>query len=497
MAGIGVKLNKIYNKNTITTNLVGFGYSTIITIAPMILVIGAIIIMQLLLGFEKLDYFSRELYACTVLYIFIFGLLTASPFNAVLSRYLSDVIYEDRYDDILPCYYIGLGMNVLFSAIFGIPFCIWELIVGKVPVVFVFSGFCGFMALVLVFYSMLYLSICKDYGKISLYFFLGMALTVVVAYILCIVCGMGTTLSMLIGLDVGFALIATLEMALIRSYFRENSGNYRAVPHYFKKYWQLVLTNFLYTLGLYIHNFVFWTTEMRMVVADTFVCMTTYDMATCLAMFTNISASVIFISRMEMNFHERYKRYSEAVIGGRGMDIVNAKNRMFEQLRHEIMNLVRLQFIVTVIAFLIFIILMPMFGFGGVILQIYPCLAAGYFILFLMYGELIFLYYFSDLNGAMGSAFAFCAATLVGSIVSCHFTTIWYGVGLVFGSFVGFTTAYFRLRNIEKNLDIHIFCNGNLLDKGPGKEQPSNIVFNRKSINNRDDEMKRRNKQTL
>ena len=353
------------------------------------------------------------------------------------------------------------------------------------------------MALVLVFYSMLYLSICKDYGKISLYFFLGMALTVVVAYILCIVCGMGTTLSMLIGLDVGFALIATLEMALIRSYFRENSGNYRAVPHYFKKYWQLVLTNFLYTLGLYIHNFVFWTTEMRMVVADTFVCMTTYDMATCLAMFTNISASVIFISRMEMNFHERYKRYSEAVIGGRGMDIVNAKNRMFEQLRHEIMNLVRLQFIVTVIAFLIFIILMPMFGFGGVILQIYPCLAAGYFILFLMYGELIFLYYFSDLNGAMGSAFAFCAATLVGSIVSCHFTTIWYGVGLVFGSFVGFTTAYFRLRNIEKNLDIHIFCNGNLLDKGPGKEQPSNIVFNRKSINNRDDEMKRRNKQTL
>ena len=75
MAGIGVKLNKIYSKNTITTNLVGFGYSTIITIAPMLLVIGAVIIMQLLLGFSKLDYFSRELYACTVLYIFIFDLI--------------------------------------------------------------------------------------------------------------------------------------------------------------------------------------------------------------------------------------------------------------------------------------------------------------------------------------------------------------------------------------------------------------------------------------
>jgi uncharacterized membrane protein len=149
------------------------------------------------------------------------------------------------------------------------------------------------------------------------------------------------------------------------------------------------------------------------------------------------------------------------------------------------MNLVRLQFIVTVIVFLLFIIFMPMFGFGGVILQIYPCLAAGYFIMFLMYSLIIFLYYFSDLNGAMGTAFAFCASTLLGSIVSCHLTTIWFGLGLVIGAFVGFTVAYFRLRHIEKNLDVHIFCNGNLLDRGPGKEQPSSIVFNRKSVSSR------------
>ena len=43
-----------------------------------------------------------------------------------------------------------------------------------------------------------------------------------------------------------------------------------------------------------------------MVVRKSFVSMTTYDMATCLEMFTNISASVIFISRVEMHFHERY-----------------------------------------------------------------------------------------------------------------------------------------------------------------------------------------------
>ena len=74
MAGIGVKLNKIYSKNTVTTNLFGFGYSTAITIAPMFFVILTVMLMQYLLGFSSLGYTSRELYACTVLYIFIFAL---------------------------------------------------------------------------------------------------------------------------------------------------------------------------------------------------------------------------------------------------------------------------------------------------------------------------------------------------------------------------------------------------------------------------------------
>ena len=72
MAGIGVKLNKIYGKNTLTTNLVGMGYSTVITIAPMVLVIASIMVMQLMLEISKTGYAQRELFACTVLYIFIF-----------------------------------------------------------------------------------------------------------------------------------------------------------------------------------------------------------------------------------------------------------------------------------------------------------------------------------------------------------------------------------------------------------------------------------------
>ena len=46
-----------------------------------------------------------------------------------------------------------------------------------------------------------------------------------------------------------------------------------------KKYGLLIEANLLYALGLYIHNFVFRATDMRSVIVSTFVCMSTYDMA--------------------------------------------------------------------------------------------------------------------------------------------------------------------------------------------------------------------------
>lgn len=51
-------------------------------------------------------------------------------------------------------------------------------------------------------------------------------------------------------------------------------------------------------------------------------------------------------------------------------------------------------------------------------------------------------------------------------------------MGLTVGSFTGWTVAYWRLRWMEKNLDVHIFCSGHLLKQQKG-ECPSPKVFDR------------------
>lgn len=476
MAGIGVKLNRIYHKNTITTNIIGFFYSTVVTIAPVLVVIINLMLMQKVLKFNTVRYIDRELFSCTVLYVFIFSLLTTSPFNAVLSRYMSDVIFEERYEDVLPCHRVGLLTNICFSCLFAIPFCFWEHLVGGVPIYYVFTGYCCFVSLVMVFYNMLYLSICKEYRLISFYFLMGMVTSFLLSVFLRYVCKVSITYSMLLALAVGFFLTAVLEWAKIHQFFPDNSEEYKRVFEYFQKYWQLILINFLYTLGLFIHNFVFWGTDMAMHLVRTFVCNQPYDMATCLAMFTNISASVIFISRVEMYFHERYRAYADAVFGGRGIDIRNTRKRMFRQLGSELMTLVRLQFIVSVFIYLIFVIFLPGRGYAGLVMRIYPMVAAGYFVLFLMYSEIIFLYYFEDLNGALLTAGSFCAGTFLASLVSVNLPHIFYGVGVWAGSVIGFVVAYMRLQWMERNLDEHMFCRGNIIRNAKGIK-PSPKVF--------------------
>ena len=193
-------------------------------------------------------------------------------------------------------------------------------------------------------------------------------------------------------------------------------------------------------------------------------------------MFTNISAAVIFISNLEMHFHVKYKSYSEAVIGGKKADIENAKNRMFRQLSGELMNLARVQFIISIVIYLSCVVFLPRFGFAGSVLRIYPCLAVGYFILFMMYAEILFLYHFNDLTGAVITTLSFFAGTFLGAVFVMNLSEIWFGAGLAAGAFIGWTVAYERLRHVEKNLDVHIFCSGQLLKQGDGPK-PSGLVY--------------------
>lgn len=478
MAGIGIQLKRIFNKNTFVSSLHGILFSITNTIAPMLMVIGCLLAMFKVLGFEQVSMYDRELFSCTILYIFIFSLLTSSPFNSVLSKYMTDRIYAEKIEDVRPCIILGTTMNMVFSASLAIPFYLHAYFVGHIDALYVFVSFMCFLALTFVFSSMVYNSILKAYKQIALYFIFGMLLSFVLSIIFVYLLHLDIGLSMLLALAIGFLLISLLEMGNALRYFKANSHQYRAVLHCFRRYWPLVVSNFGYTLGLFLHNFVFWTHPWHKVLADTYVYNQTYDMATCIAMFTNISATTFFISRVEMHFHDCYAAYMESVIGGRLDTIEKCKTRMFSALNTQMFALVRLQFCISTVAFFACLVILPYFGISSLTMEIYPLMAAAYFISFLFYSELLFLYYFNDLIGAAVACILYSLASGIGSVIAMRLPIIWYGFGFTLAAFVAFSYCYFRLRWIQKHLNTFIFCRGAILNHGVGKMPPS-LVYQR------------------
>lgn len=204
MAGIGVKLQKIYDRRTILANLAGFGYSTMVTIAPMFVVIGNVMLMSHFLGYETVGYARRGLFSGTILYIFIFSLLVAAPFNAVLSRYMSDIIYEESTK--ISCHVM---MSDYFKYLFRVSVCNPVLYQG-VSEGAGGSGVCVYRVLRLYIASsgILFHAVSVDLQGLSeniIIFLMGMAAAFGLAWLLVKVFHRDIIYSMLLSLTIGFS----------------------------------------------------------------------------------------------------------------------------------------------------------------------------------------------------------------------------------------------------------------------------------------------------
>jgi uncharacterized membrane protein len=185
-----------------------------------------------------------------------------------------------------------------------------------------------------------------------------------------------------------------------------------------------------------------------------------YDAATFLAMLSNISVTVIFTVRVESNFDDAYQEYCNRVLSGTGSQIDAAKSNMFSVMAKEIIYIMQTQAVITICAFMLIMIFAPVPGFGGLVAGIFPVLCAGYFVLYIMYGAIIFLYYFNDGKGAMMAALTFLIVTFAGSLAAQNLSPGFYGIGLFTGAVCAWTVAFFRLRYIERNLERLIFLRG-------------------------------------
>lgn len=479
MAGIGIELKRIFKKDSLVSILSGAAYSSIVVVGPTIIVMATLLLLYGSLGYVNVNYSERELLSSTILYVFIFALLVTAPVNAVISRYIADKIFEEEYEAIFPSYWTGLAICEILGAVMGIPFAIRLVVTGHVELLFVVMSYLFFMELIMVFYAMTYLTATKDYKITAMDFVAGMLLAILLTLLLNKIWGCSLLYAILGGLCFGFFVIALFQTAYIRHYFAVSNRNYLGCLPYFLRTKRLLFGTLFYSLGIYVHNFVFWGSGGHLVTADCYYTYQAYDMASCLGMFTNISALIIFTVMAETKFHDVYQTYNEAVIGGALRDIEIAKQNMFHLLAQQMGEVVRIQAVISMILFLMANIFLPKYGFSGLEMTIYPGLAAAYFCIFIMYCNIIYLYYFNDSTGTFFTGVLFFLGTLGGSLITQCLDPQFYGLGALFGGLLGWTFSYYRIRYLEKNIDCHIMCSMHLIKKARGKKTDP-VVYRRR-----------------
>jgi len=474
MAGIGIKLNRIFDRRPVAARLYGFAYSGLVTVAPMFTVMGAVAAGQALLGYAAVGYARRALFSGTLLYMFIFSMIVASPFATAASRRLSDALYSGRSGAALPTFYAGLAAALAAGALLAAPFCLRAWLTRGMPLAWALAGFCGFGALLAAAYAQPFLAIGEKHLPVALFHALGMALAVLLAWMLGRLLRWEPTLALLTGLSAGLALVVSLEIACLHACF-PSGGRIREAARAFPPRLRLPIASLLHALGLYVHNFVFWAAAGDGNLPGGFLMLPAYDTATFLALFTNISAPVIFTVRLEMRLHSRMAAYADALAVGRAREIHAAQAALLERARTELLLLARLQCGVTAVGFLLLRSLLPALGFSGPVMQQYPCLCAGWFMVFLAGAALQLLFALEDETGALLTAGLFCLTTAAGALIGARLDGIWRGLGPAAGGFSGFTAAWLSLRRLARRFDAHAFCRGRLIPRGHGKKPAAQV----------------------
>lgn len=455
MAGIGFELKKLFKQKGYILNTRAYMYSTIVIAGPLLLCTTLIILTQSIIKYFGVSYLERELYISSVVYCFIFSQILTSGFSMIITRYVSDQLYMKSFDKIPSSLYGVSTICVVLSGVVGVLFFCFS----PLQAMFKLISYTLFLLLTIMWIQSVYLTALKDYIKIVAAYFIGSATSLILSIVFLLYLKESSSISIILSMDIGIFIIVLCQMSFLNSYFRECNINYFEFTTYFKKYPQLFFINLFYALGLYAHNFIFWSSSLKSTVANTYYFAPLYDVPVFYAFLTIVPCMVIFVVSIETSFYDRYKEYYSLIIhGGSLMDIKRAKQDMKNVLFSELRHMMEVQFFFSLIFIIMGYLYLPKIGIIGLSLDIYTTLVLAAFCNVVMLISILLLLYFEDRKGALYTAIIFFLSTSSLTYVTLFLGENTYGFGFFIGAFISLIFGIIRLVIFIRDIDYHTFC---------------------------------------
>ncbi|MEG0541310.1 MAG: exopolysaccharide Pel transporter PelG [Angelakisella sp.] len=458
MAGIGFELRKVFNKKSVFSKVGGLVFATMTTIGPtiifMLMLIGVNFVLQQFEESSAVQLFFSS--AC--LYVFLICILISGLMGTILSRFISDRIHEEKEEYIPSCLWGSTILVTVLTAFFVGIICLCLYVRGDADLRFLLGLYLLAILVSVTYNSMVFVSSLKEYGKVSLAFLWGIIVGIICFSLLYGVMKVEVIHALLASMVAVFFTISLIIFYLILTFFPHSNSHWFAFLGYFKKHQFLVLSGFFYILGLYIPNIVYWIFSEISVTVSIFRVAPSYDMAMFLAVVVNLTAPVIFVVNVETKFYEKYRSYTGHLLSGTYEAIEKHRKIMFRTIDAEMFYIYETQLIITIVLSCVGILVLPMLGFGGIVMNFFLILAIGIYAVYLMYFTVVFLYYFDDQAGSCLTTATFLVTTTIASLVAARMGVSFYPVALLVGGVVSWFVAFFRLKYFLKNINARLFC---------------------------------------
>lgn len=454
MAGIGFELKRLFRRKGLFAMMRAYGYAGIVCTGPMLLGVLLQVGILVLCGLWGVGRANQDLLVCMVTYTLLASLTLTSFFSMPVTRFLADMLFAEREDEILPSFW---GSNAVMLVAGTVLYGVFLLFSGATLLQGLLCLWL-FNIMIVNWNGMSYLTAIKDYRGILC----GFAAAIGVAYLCALAAlalGLPPVEGLLASIALGYGVMLAWDVVLLYRYFPQGDRSPWLYLRWLDQFMPLALTGLFTNLGLFAHLVIIWAGPIGVQVKGLFYGAPYHDVPALIAFLTILVTSVNFVVSVEVNFYPRYRDYYSLFNdGGVVGDIVVAEEEMLATLNRELRFCALKQLFVTsaVISLETTVLSALPLGFNTLMHGYFRTLCVGYGLYAVGNTLLLILLYFTDYKGAVLASGLFAGVAGLATAVSLLLPQQFYGFGFLLGAAVLFIVALLRLDTYTANLPYRI-----------------------------------------
>lgn len=451
MAGIGFKLKKIFYQDSFSSRTRGFAYAGLITAGPWI---SAVLTVNILIGVASFllpDNSGKELFMGTIVYSFVFSQIVTAPWQLLITRYISDILYQKNYE-YLRSSYMGLQkINFVSSLVLGILFYYNK----ALPFHYKVLSVGLFIIISMLWILMVYLNSVKNYEDIAKAYIYGGLLSIALVFALeqnpIPFAELTNESNLLIAYLLGVILTFSMLLYIFLSEFSFDNNLQFDFLRYLDKVPSLFFIGLLYTTGLWVDDILMWFSVAGVSIQSTYLYAPIYDNAVFLAYLTIIPTMILFMVSVETEFYDTYKQFFGYVNGqGTMKQIEWAKDVMKKSIYGKLAYTFEIQALITITTALVSRSIFVYFNTSLLIWKIFViCMFGAMFNINVLLIILVMLYFEMRVNSLIIAA-VFCFSNILLNLYFIPLGLDYYGYGFTIGSLIGLVVAIYYLTQFMK-----------------------------------------------